>query len=66
MHRDFATSFRGSMWICMRSILTERSGAEWIGVEQKICRDYVDELRMGGNTDKLKKAVHSNVYRTDE
>ena len=36
------------------------------GVEQNICHNFVDELWMGGKPDKLKKVVHSTVYRTDE
>ena len=36
------------------------------GVERKICRDCVDELRMGGKPEELKKVGHSTVYRTDE
>ena len=36
------------------------------GAERDICRDYVDELWMGGKHEKLKKAWHRTVYRTDE
>ena len=36
------------------------------GAERKICRYFVDKLRMGGKPDKLKKVVHSNVYRTEK
>ena len=35
-------------------------------VEQKICCDCVDKLRMGGKPENLKKVGHSTVYRTDE
>ena len=34
--------------------------------ERKICRDCVDELRMGGKTEKLKKVGYSTVYRKYE
>ena len=34
------------------------------GVEQNICCDCVDKLRMGDKPDKLKKVGHSTVYRT--
>ena len=34
------------------------------GAELKICRNCVDELRMGGKPEKLKKAQHSTGYRT--
>ena len=36
------------------------------GAERKICRNCVDELRIGVNTEKLKKVGHSTVYRTEE
>ena len=36
------------------------------GAEQNIFRNCVDELRMGGKPDKLKKVGHSTVYRTYE
>ena len=36
------------------------------GAERKICRYFVDKLRMGGKPDKLKKVQHSTLYRTDE
>ena len=44
------------MWLCMILILAER----------KIFHDFVDELRMGGKPEKLKKVGHSTVYRKDE
>ena len=34
------------------------------GAERKICRDCVDNLRTGGKPEKLKKVVHSTMYRT--
>ena len=34
--------------------------------EPKICHDCVDEIRMEGKTDKLKKVEHNTVYRTEE
>ena len=34
--------------------------------ERKICSDCVDELQMGVKPDKLKKVVHSTVYRMDK
>ena len=36
------------------------------GAERNICRNCVDDLWMGGKTDKLKKVGHSTVYRTYE
>ena len=36
------------------------------GAERKICRECVDDLRMGGKPEKLKMVQHSTVYRTDE
>ena len=36
------------------------------GADQKICRECVDDLWMGGKTEKLKMVQHSTVYRTDE
>ena len=36
------------------------------GVERKICRECIDDLRMGGKPEKLKMVQHSTVYRTDE
>ena len=34
--------------------------------EWKICRNFVEDIRMGGKPEKLRKAGHSTVYRTDE
>ena len=36
------------------------------GTERKIFRNCVDELRVGGKPEKLKKVGHSTVYRADE
>ena len=36
------------------------------GAERKICRECVDNLRMGGKPEKLKMVQHSTVFRTDE
>ena len=36
------------------------------GAELNICRNCVDKLWMGDKPEKLKKAQHRNVYRTDE
>ena len=36
------------------------------GVEQKICRNCVDKLWMGGKPEKLKKVGHSTVYSIDK
>ena len=36
------------------------------GVEQKIFCDCVDDIRMGGNTEKLNKVQHSTMYRMNE
>ena len=36
------------------------------GAERKICRECVDDLRIGGNPEKLKMVQHSTVYRIDE
>ena len=33
--------------------------------ERRICRNCVDELRMGGKNEKLNKVVHSTLYRMD-
>ena len=39
---------------------------ELVGAERKICRECVDDLRMGSKSEKLKMVQHSTVYRTDE
>ena len=44
-------------YVTMHEINIDRS-------EQKICRDCVDELWMGGNLDKLKNMGKITVYRT--
>ena len=49
-------SGRGGMWICMRSSLTDR----------KICRECIDDLRMGGKFEKSKMMQDITVYRMDE
>ena len=36
------------------------------GADRKVCRNCVDELRMGGKTGKSKKVGQSTVYRKDE
>ena len=36
------------------------------GEERRIFRDCVDDIRMGGNTEKLNKVQHSTVYRMNE
>ena len=36
------------------------------GVERNIYHNYVDGIWMGGKPEKLKKAQHSTVYRTDK
>ena len=36
------------------------------GAEQKICRECIDDLQMGGKPEKPKMVQHSTVYRTDE
>ena len=36
------------------------------GAEREICRECVDNLRMGGKPEKLKMVQHSTVYRTYE
>ena len=36
------------------------------GAERKICRNFVDDLQMGGKSEKLKMVHHSTVYRTEE
>ena len=36
------------------------------GLERKICRECIYDLRMGGKPEKLKMMQHSTVYRTDE
>ena len=36
------------------------------GLERKICRECIDDLRMGGKPEKLKMVQHSTVYRTYE
>ena len=36
------------------------------GTERKIFRNCVDDIWMGGKSNKLKKVQHSTVYRTDE
>ena len=36
------------------------------GVERKICRECVDNFRMGGKPEKPKMVQHSTMYRTDE
>ena len=36
------------------------------GAELNICRDFFDELWMGGKPEILKKVKHSNMYRKDE
>ena len=36
------------------------------GAEQKICRECIDDLRMGGKPEKSKMVQHSTVYRSDE
>ena len=36
------------------------------GAERKICHDCVDDLRIGGKPEKLKKMVHITVYMTEE
>ena len=36
------------------------------GAELKICRKCVDELWMGGKSEKLNKLQHSTVYRTEK
>ena len=36
------------------------------GAEQKVFRNCVDELWMGGKPQKLRKVQHRTVYRTDE
>ena len=35
------------------------------GVERKICREYIDDLWMGGKPEKPKMVQHSTVYRID-
>ena len=46
-------------YVAMHEIKLDRA-------ERKICRDCVDDLRMGGKPYKLKMAHHSTVYRTDK
>ena len=36
------------------------------GAERKILCDCVEELRMGGNPEKMKKVGHRTMYGTDE
>ena len=36
------------------------------GVERKICRDYAENIQMGGKPEKLKKVLHITVYRIDK
>ena len=36
------------------------------GAERNIFCDCVDELRIGGKPEKLKKLVHNTVYRMEE
>ena len=36
------------------------------GAERNICHDCVDELWIGGKTEKLKKVGYHTVYRTDK
>ena len=36
------------------------------GAEQKICRTFIDNRRMGGKPKKSKMVQHSTVYRKDE
>ena len=36
------------------------------GAERKICREFVDDLRMAGKPEKLKMVQHSTVYRTEK
>ena len=36
------------------------------GAERNIFRDCVEEIRMGGNPEKLKKLEHITVYRREE
>ena len=36
------------------------------GAERRICRNCVDDLRMGGKPEKLNKLGHRTVYRREE
>ena len=36
------------------------------GAERNICCDFVDEIWMLGKPEKLKKVVHSTVYKIDK
>ena len=36
------------------------------GSERKICHNCVEDLWMGGKSEKLKKVGHSTVYRREE
>ena len=46
-------------FVAMHEIYLDGSGRD-------ICRDCVDNLPMGGKPEKLKKVVHSTVYRREE
>ena len=50
---------RGGVYVAMHEIYID-------GAERKILCDCVEELRMGGNPEKMKKVGHRTMYGTDE